>query len=103
MRDRRRQAKADLAAYREKVSEALDRLEKKMDSEEEDIAYLQRYELKQAHATLMQRGWCSPEEKAAVLDLYDHYSGERHRNSLINSYRKDIESLPAHPLKGGER
>ena len=87
--------KADLAAYRKGVAEAIGRLEEKMDNEDEDIAFLQRYELKIAHAQLMQQWWCSAEEKAAVLDLYDHYSGERKRNSQVNSYRKDIESLPA--------
>lgn len=97
MHERRRKEKADLAAYREGVANAIERLEKKMDNEEEDIAYLQRYEQKQAHAQLMVRGWCSSEEKAAVLDLYDHYSGERKRNSLLESYRRDIDSLPSTP------
>lgn len=95
--DKQKKAKADLASYRAGVAEAIGRIETKMNSEEEDIAYLQRYELKTAHARLMQQGWCSAEEKAAVLDLYDHYSGERQRNSLVNSYRKDIENLPFSP------
>lgn len=95
--DRRKREKAEVAAYRERNSATLARLEQKMDKEEEDIAYLQRYELKQAHAQLMVRGWCSSEEKAAVLDLYDHYSGERKRNSLVESYRRDIDSLPSKP------
>ena len=97
LHSRRKQEKADVAAYRARNAATLERLEQKMDKEEEDIAYLQRYELKQAHAQLMVRGWCSPEEKAAVLDLYDHYSGERKRNSLVESYRRDIESLPSTP------
>lgn len=95
--DRRKREKAEIAAYRARNSATLARLEQKMDKEEEDIAYLQRYELKQAHAQLMVRGWCSPEEKAAVLDLYDHYSGERKRNSLVESYRRDIDLLPSKP------
>lgn len=81
MMEKQKKNKADLAAYRKGVAEAIGRLEKKMDNEDEDIAFLQRYELKIAHAQLMERGWCSAEEKAAVLDLYDHYSGERNRNS----------------------
>lgn len=97
LHSRRKQEKADVAAYRARNAATLERLEQKMDKEEEDIAYLQRYELKQAHAQLMVRGWCSPEEKAAVLDLYDHYSGERKRNSLVESYRRDIEFLPSTP------
>ena len=101
VRDRRIREKEEVAAYRARNAATLDRLEQKMDKEEEDIAYLQRYELKQAHAQLMVRGWCSTEEKAAVLDLYDHYSGERKRNSLVDSYRRDIESLPNEPHKGG--
>ena len=98
--DQRKREKAEVAAYRAKNAATLARLEQKMDKEEEDIAYLQRYELKQAHAQLMVRGWCSPEEKAAVLDLYDHYSGERKRNSLVESYRRDIETLSSHPAAG---
>lgn len=98
IREKRRQEKAEVAAYRARNAATLERLEHKMDKEEEDIAFLQRYELKQAHAQLMVRGWCSPEEKAAVLDLYDHYSGERKRNSLVESYRRDIDSLPPTPV-----
>lgn len=97
MYDRKKKEKADVAAYRAEMSAVMARLEQKMDAEEEDVAFLQRYELKTAHARLMQQGWCSPEEKAAVLDLYDHYSGERKRNSLVNSYRRDIETLLPHP------
>ena len=98
--DKKQREKAEVAAYRKENAATLARLEHKMDKEEEDIAYLQRYELKQAHAQLMVRGWCSQEEKAAVLDQYDHYSGERKRNSLVESYRRDIESLPPHPSEG---
>lgn len=102
LRDARLREQESLAEYRAGIQAAIDRLERKLTNEEEDIAFLQRYELKTAHATLMQQGWCSAEEKAAVLDLYDHYRVERHRNSLIDSYRTDIDSLPPHPPQDGE-
>lgn len=100
LNDKRKDEKAKLAAYRSEIAAVMGRLEKKMDAEEEDIAFLQRYELKTAHARLMHQGWCSAEEKAAVLDLYDHYSGERKRNSLVESYRRDVESLPSSSADG---
>ena len=96
----RKQGKADLAAYRSGVADAIARLEEKLDAQGEDTVYLQRYELKTAHARLMRLGWCSDEEKSAVLDLYDYYSDNRKRNSLIESYRRDIESLPHNPPDG---
>lgn len=98
--DNRKKEKEELAAYRTDVKSAIDRLETKLDEHQEDIAYLQRYELKTAHVRLMEQGWCSPEKKSAVLDLYDHYKEQRGRNSLVESYRKDIESLPHCPPIG---
>ena len=95
--DRRKREKADLAAYRAGVASAIEEIKKSLQDYGEDIAYVQRYDLKMAHASLMTQGWCSPETKAAVIDLYDHYSGERKRNSLAESYRRDIDSLPHTP------
>lgn len=90
-----------MAAYRAAQAATIQEIRDKLDDYGEDIAYVQRYDLKMAHATLMSQGWCSPEMKAAVLDLYDHYSGERKRNSLVASYRRDIESLPPELPKDG--
>lgn len=51
----------------------------------------------------MQQGWCSDAEKGAVLDLYDYYRNDRKRNSLVESYRRDIESLPHMPPESDQR
>lgn len=104
MRERKKQEKEELAAYRKGVKEAIDELtskmsdlSKKMDNYEEDVVYQQRYDLKMAHAQLMQRGWCSDEEKCAYLDMYDHYKINRKRNSIADSCKSDISNLPNHP------
>lgn len=97
--ERKKKEKAELAAYRAGVAKSIEQILSQLKDYEEDIAFIQRYDLKMAHASLMTQGWCSAETKAAVLDLYDHYSGERKRNSLVASYRRDIESLPPEPDK----
>lgn len=64
------------------------------------MVYQQRYDLKMAHARFMQQGWCSEEEKATYLDMYDYYKIDRNRNSLANSYKSDVMNLPNHPPEG---
>lgn len=71
-----------------------------MDGYEKDMVYQQRYDLKMAHARFMQQGWCSEEEKATYLDMYDYYKIDRNRNSLANSYKSDVMNLPNHPPEG---
>lgn len=104
MRERKKREKEELDMYRKSVKKAIeelttkmDELSDKMDSYEEDMVYQQRYDLKMAHARLMQQGWCTDEEKAAYLDMYDHYKINRKRNSLADSCKSDIIGLPNHP------
>lgn len=104
-RERKKTEKEELAQYRKSVKESIDgiveqmtELSDKMDKYEEDMVYQQRYDLKMAHARLMQQGWCSDEEKAAYLDMYDHYKINRKRNSLADSCKSDIIGLPNYPL-----
>lgn len=104
IRERKKQEKAELAEYRKGVKASIvalgakmNELSDKMDSYEEDMAYQQRYDLKMAHARLMRQGWCSDEEKAAYLDMHDHYKINRKRNSLADSCKSDISNLPNHP------
>lgn len=106
-RDRRKKEKEDLITYRKEVKENIENLSnivselsKKMDDYEEDVAYQQRYDLKMAHARQMQQGWCSEEEKGTYLEMYDHYKINRKRNSLADSCKSDIISLPNHPHEG---
>lgn len=108
MRERKKQEREEQAAYRKSVKDGMDNLSlkitemsKKMDNLEEDTVYQQRYDLKMAHARLMQQGWCSDEEKAAYLDMYDHYKINRKHNSLADSCKSDIISLPSHPYEVG--
>lgn len=105
VRIRKKKEKEELAEYRKGVRDSIDSLNTKvvemsakMDNYEEDIAYQQRYDLKMAHARQMQQGWCSDEEKAAYLDMHDHYKINRKRNSLADSCKSDIISLPNHPI-----
>ena len=83
--------------YRKSVKDSIDALNTKLDNLEEDIIYQQRYDLKMAHARLMQQGWCSEEEKATYLEMYDHYKINRKRNSMADSCKSDIIALPNHP------
>ena len=107
-RDHKKQEKEELAEYRRGVRSSIDainlkmaEMSTKMDNYEEDIAYQQRYDLKMAHARQMQQGWCSDEEKAAYLDMHDHYKINRKRNSLADSCKSDIIALPNHPPEEG--
>lgn len=104
IRERKQKEKAELAAYRKGVKETLDsfttkitELSEKMDNYEKDVIYQQRYDLKMAHARFMRQGWCTEEEKAAYLDMYDYYKIDRNRNSLADSYKSDVLSLPNCP------
>lgn len=104
IRERKQKEKAELAAYRKGIKEALDsfttkitELSEKMDNYEKDMIYQQRYDLKMAHARFMRQGWCTEEEKAAYLDMYDYYKIDRNRNSLADSYKSDVLSLPNCP------
>lgn len=104
IRDRRKTEKEEQAEYRRGVRDSIDKINlsigemsKKMDNYEEDMVYQQRYDLKMAHARQMQQGWCSDEEKAAYLDMHDHYKINRKRNSLADSCKSDIIALPNHP------
>lgn len=106
IRDKKKREKEELAEYRKSVKEAIDslatkmvELSDKMERYEEDMAYQQRYDLKMAHARLMQQGWCSEEEKAAYFDMYDHYKINRKRNSLADSCKSDVRDLPTHPIE----
>lgn len=107
IREHKKREKAELAEYRKSVKESIEaltekmnELSEKMDSYEEDMVYQQRYDLKMAHARLMLQGWCSDEEKAAYLDMYDHYKINRKRNSLADSCKSDVNNLPNHPPEG---
>lgn len=48
--DRRKKERSELKAYRAGVAEAIKRIEDKLDAQEEDLAFTQRYDLKMAHA-----------------------------------------------------
>lgn len=97
MRERKKTEREEQAVYRKSVKDSIDALNTKLDNLEEDIVYQQRYDLKMAHARLMQQGWCSEEEKGTYLEMYDHYKINRKRNSMADSCKSDIIALPNHP------
>ena len=97
VRERKKREREEQAAYRKSVKDSIDALNVKLDNLEEDTIYQQRYDLKMAHARLMQQGWCSEEEKATYLEMYDHYKINRKRNSMADSCKSDIIALPNHP------
>lgn len=81
--------------FRRDVIDMLNVVTNKMDDTQDDVGYLQMHELKSAHSRLMIRGWCSDEEKAGIIALYDRYKS-RGRNSLAESFADDILDLPSH-------
>lgn len=99
--EEQRKREHEEAAFRHEVIDMLNAVNKKLDDTQDDVGYLQMHELKSAHSRLVIRGWCSDEEKAGIIALYDRYK-LRGRNSLAESFADDILDLPSHPSKEEE-
>jgi len=92
-----------MTAKQDALGTAQQELAAKLEDVQKDSAYLQMYELKQAYATYMAQGWCSPEARASIFALYNYYKEEKGRDSLADSFVDDLKRLPSRPPMYGRR
>ena len=82
-----------------KLNEKVDQQNKKIDSQEEDIADVLCDRLQQAHDYYCNvQKWCSAVEKERIVGMYTRYRSKG-RNHLADHNEQDILDLPEHPPK----
>ena len=61
-----------------------------------DVGFLQHDRLTQGHDHFMKLGYIPTHDRENLVKMYDRYISQK-RNSLFDSYRKDLLSLPSTP------
>lgn len=90
---KRDEARADTEAKRRADAEWRERMDGKIDALTDATQTTMRTELLHMSEKYLTRGWVTPEERAALMDMHEKYAA-LNANGYIDSYMERVAELP---------